>query len=46
MRNREKTRTVRELEEKRVGNNRRISNGKEVETNGIGNKGELERKSN
>ncbi len=44
MRNRKKTRTARELEETIVGNERRISNGKEVET--YGNKGELERNSN
>jgi hypothetical protein len=46
MRNRKKTRTARELEEKIVGKKRRISNGKEEETNGIGNKVELERNSN
>jgi hypothetical protein len=43
MRNRKKTRAARELEEKIVGKKRRIINGKEVETNGIENKGELER---
>jgi hypothetical protein len=46
MRNRKKNRTARELEETIVGNERRISNRKEVETYGIGNKGELERNSN